>query len=83
MIEVHASELGNAILSVEPLAFDAVELSKLAEHGISLADLTSDEPPLMAVVWAAWVHVRRSHSPALSWDEALNTVRIVFDTPSD
>lgn len=74
---VKVGELGG-VVDAEPLVFRAAELSQLAALGFSLDDLASDTPPLMAVVWAAWLQVRRTAAPGLSWDDAQEAIEIVF-----
>lgn len=74
---VKVGDLAN-IVDSEPLVFRAAELSQLSELGFDLADLTSETPPLMAVVWAAWLHVRRTSAPGLSWADAQEAIEIVF-----
>lgn len=59
-------------------SFRACELTKLAELGVGLGDLSSEEPPILAVVWAAWVHARRTSAPGMSWDAAQESIEIVF-----
>jgi hypothetical protein len=77
LVTVRASDLGNIL--DDAVSFRAAELSKLAELGIEMSDLASDSPPILAVVWAAWLHARRTSAPGLSWDAAQESIEIVFD----
>ena len=77
LVTVKASDLGNIL--DDAVSFRAAELTRLAELGIDMAELASDSPPVLAIVWAAWLHARRTSAPGLSWEAAQESIEIVFD----
>lgn len=77
LVTVKASDLGTIL--DDAVSFRAAELTKLAELGIDMADLANDSPPILAIVWAAWLHARRTSAPGLSWEAAQESIEIVFD----
>lgn len=76
---VKVADLGDPKHFEQETALDLVEIVKLFELGLSIEDMTSEHPTAEMLAWASWVWVRREGAPGLSWADAQERIRLVFD----
>lgn len=76
---VRVADLASPKHFEDETALDLVELSKLFELGLSIEDMTTEHPTAQMLAWASWLWVRREGAPGLSWEDAQERIRLVFE----
>lgn len=76
---VKVSELADPKHFKDGVELDLAEVCKLMEFDLAIEDLESKHPTPAMLAWAAWVWVRREYVPDLSWSDAQERIRLVFE----
>jgi hypothetical protein len=76
---VNVSSLADPKHFEDSTAFDLAELVQMMALGLSIDDLASEAASVQSLTWAAWVWVRREYAPTLSWVDAQERIRLVFE----
>lgn len=76
---VKVSELADPKHFEDGVEMDLAEVCKLMELNLAIEDLESEHPTAGMLAWASWVWVRREYVPGMTWEDAQERIRLVFE----